>query len=198
MIKPVFDKSIITESHLEFKVPYDSIPWIEDSLGKFYCNYYEDETININLSIEDIGDSILIDIYESTPYVNIMGLEDTKNYLQKMVLTKLENDFLIFQELLHKTKSFKDTSEVKDYRNIDELGYLNIYPGEHLKVGKSTLIAKFYPEFKINYRVWKTETGWKEYILEIQEESDQEFVNMKKHIVKKYYKNHYRYGRTFN
>jgi hypothetical protein len=198
MIKPIFDKSIVTQNYVDIKVPFEDILWISGSLGIFYCKYYEDY-VEINFSIEDFGNYLLIKIYESTDYVKIMGLEDSKKYFQNIVVNNLENDFQVFQELLRKTKSFKDNSPVIDYEEVGNLGYLHLYGnGSYLKTGKSTLLVNFFPEININYRVWKTEMGWNNFHFEILDESDRDIREMKKHIVKKYYKNRYRYGRSSN
>lgn len=195
MIKPVFDKSIVTPNSINLKISHEDIPWICGSIDKFYCNYYTDDlvSIDINFSIEDIGTCLLIQIYESTDYVNIMGLQDTKKYFQKMVIKDLENDFLVFQELLKKTRSYRDNSPIRNYEDVCELGYIYIYQGKIL-TGKSTIVINIFPDFEIKYRIWKTEKGWNNYYLEILEENDKEIRRMKEHIVKKYYKKRFRYG----
>ena len=40
MIKPVFDKSIVTPNSIDLRISYEEIPWICGSIDKFYCNYY--------------------------------------------------------------------------------------------------------------------------------------------------------------
>lgn len=198
MIKPIFDKGIVTQNYIDIKIPFEDILWMSESSGIFYCKYYE-EYVEINFSIEDLGNYLLIKIYDSTDYVKIMGLEDSKKYFQNMVINGLENYFRVFQELIRKTKSIKDNSPIVNYEEVDNLGYLHLYGnGSQLKTGKATLLADYYPEFKINYRVWRTETGWNNFYFEILDESDKDIREMKKHIVKKYYKNRYRYGRSSN
>ena len=195
MIKPVFDKSIVTPNSINLKISHEDIPWICGSIDKFYCNYYTDDlvSIDINFSIEDIGTYLLIQIYESTDYVNIMGLQDTKKYFQKMVIKNLENDFLVFQEFLRKTRSYRDNSPIRNYEDVCELGYIYDYRGKVL-TGKSTIVINIFPDFEIKYRIWKTEKGWNNYYLEILEENDKEIRRMKEHLVKKYYKKRFRYG----
>ncbi len=197
MIKPIFDKSIITSNFIDLKIPYCDIPWIRGSIGKFYCNYYTDDLVNINInfSIEDLGTHLLIQIYESTDYVSVMGLEDTKKYFQEMITKNLENDFLVFLEFLRKTRSYKDDSPIKNYENIYELGYIYIYQNRIL-TGKSTIVANLFPDFEIKYRIIKTEKDCHIYYLEILEEDDKEIRKMKEHIIKKYYKKRFRYGIT--
>ena len=198
MIKPIFDKSIVTQNYIDIKIPFEDILWMSGSSGIFYCKYYE-EYVEINFSIEDFGSYLLIKIYESTDYVKVMGLEDSKKYFQNMVIDSLENNFQALSILFRKTKSIKDDSPIINYEDVDNLGYLHLYGnGSSLKTGKSTLLADYYPEFKINYRVWKTGTGWNNFYFEILDEPDPEIREMKKHIVKKYYKYRYRYGRSSN
>lgn len=193
MIIPVF-KDISCEDFYEVSLSPrdDRLFWLQDC-PKLNFNLVEDNYIDINFSIEDLGTHFRILVYNNTNYTNIMSdLKTVADYLLTEGF-KGSTFSLCFSSIianLKRTKSRKEEIDF-DYKDLINLDYLWTKSGQkRIMTGVSTLKNNF---FEIKLKLIKNEQSWSCYYAVVLDEPDPEIRKMKSYIVRKYFKETYRY-----